>query len=153
MATFHVLSQYIWPDGGPDGLYAEQLAARLQQHGCEVRLVGGKGIYRLSGRARPEVPLIYLDHYRGRRGNLAQTRRTFGRYWDAQLSRWDRVVKIGANLAGPSHNSLVIRNWPTISFAEIPAPESKTALYLGNLGYGHDVDLFVKGCERLRDEG
>src|SRR5438876_4815672 len=223
MATFHILTQYIWPDAGPDGLYAEQLAARLHEHGCNVRLVGGKGSYRPSGREKPEVPLIRLDHYCGRRGNLAQTfieygavkrafenyigrvvrrndvvvvtsapptsvrlascirrrhahaiywlqdyypelvrgireypaplRQAFGRYWDTQLSRWDRVVKIGANLAGPLHNSLVIRNWPTLQFENAAAPESKTALYSGNLGYGHDIDLLVAACEQLREHG
>ena len=60
MATFHILTQYIWPDGGPDGILAEQLAAHLQQHGCEVRLVGGRGTYRSSGRERPKVPLTYV---------------------------------------------------------------------------------------------
>ena len=45
MATFHILTQYIWPDAAPTGLYAEHLAARLHQNGCDVRLVGGKGNY------------------------------------------------------------------------------------------------------------
>jgi hypothetical protein len=223
MPTFHILTQYIWPDGGPDGLYAEQLAARLHQRGCDVRLVGGKGSYRPSGREKPEVPLIYLDHYCGRRGNLAQTfieygavkrafenyigqavqrddvvvvtsapptsvrlascirrrrahavywlqdyypeliraireyprpfRRAFGRYWDGQLSKWHRVVKIGANLGGPLHNSVVIRNWPTLKFEKSTQPEPLTALYSGNLGYGHDISSLVAACSALRDEG
>jgi hypothetical protein len=75
---FHILSQYIWPDGGPDGILAEQLAARLQEIGHAVLLVGGKGVYRISGREKPNVPLVYVDHQRGRRGNLAQT---FAQYW------------------------------------------------------------------------
>jgi glycosyltransferase involved in cell wall biosynthesis len=223
MPTFHILSQYIWPDAGPDGLYAEQLAARLHQHGCDVCLVGGKGSYRPSGREKPELPLIHLDHYCGRRGDLAQTfieycavkrafhhyiarfvregdvavvtsappttvqlaksiqrrgaraiywlqdyypeliraireyprpfRRAFGRYWDGQLSKWNRVVKIGANLGGPLHNSVLIRNWPTLKFEESTQPEPLTALYSGNLSYGHDIGLLVAACEKLRDEG
>jgi glycosyltransferase involved in cell wall biosynthesis len=223
MATFHILTQYVWPDAAPTGLYAEHLATRLHQNGCNVRLVGGNGNYRMLERERPPVPILHLDHYRGRRGNLAQVfreyasvkrsfenyidnfvghsdvivatsappntvqlanrikrrgahaiywlqdyypelirgireypaplRRVFSRFWDHQLAQWDRVVKIGENLGGPLTNSVVIRNWPTISFDEDPKPESKTALYLGNLGYGHDIDLFVKGCERLRDDG
>ena len=223
MATFHILTQYIWPDAGPDGLYAEQLAARLHEHGCNVRLVGGKGSYRPSGREKPEVPLIHLDHYCGRRGNLAQTfieysavkrafenyigrvvrrddvvvvtsappisvrlascirrrrahaiywlqdyypeliraireyptpfRRAFSRYWDGQLSKWNCVVKIGANLGGPLHNSVVIRNWPTLKFEESTQPEPLTALYSGNLSYGHDIGLLVAACEKLRAEG
>jgi hypothetical protein len=223
MATFHILSQYIWPDAGPDGLYAEQLAARLHQHGYNVCLVGGKGSYRPSGREKPEVPLIHLDHYCGRRGNLAQTfieygavkrafenyigrtvrrddvvvvtsapptsvrlagcirrcraraiywlqdyypeliraireyprpfRRAFSRYWDGQLSKWDRVVKIAGNLGGTSHNSVVIRNWPTLKFEDSTQTEPLTALYSGNLSYGHEIGLLVAACEKLRDEG
>jgi hypothetical protein len=223
MATFHILTQYIWPDAAPTGLYAEHLATRLHQQDCDVRLVGGQGNYRTLGRDKPPVPILHLDHYQGRRGSLAQTfveyasvkrafanyidnfvrsgdvvvvtsappntvqladcikrrgatavywlqdyypelvrgiheypapfRRAFSRYWDGQLLRWDRVVKIGANLAGPSQNSIVIRNWPTLEFEETGEPEPKTALYSGNLGYGHDVDLLVAACERLRDAG
>jgi glycosyltransferase involved in cell wall biosynthesis len=223
MATFHILTQYIWPDAAPTGLYAEHLATRVHEQGWDVRLVGGNGNYRVLEREKPPVPILRLDHYRGHRGSLAQTfveyasvkgafvnyidnlvgrgdvvvatsappntiqlanrvkrrgahaiywlqdyypelirgireyprmaRMTFRQWWDRQLAQWDRVVKIGGNLGGLLTNSVVIRNWPTISFNEGAKPESKTALYLGNLGYGHDVDLFVKGCERLRDDG
>jgi hypothetical protein len=223
MATFHILTQYVWPDAAPTGLYAEHLAARLHELGSEVRLVGGNGNYRALMREKPPVSIFHLEHYRGRRGNLGQTfieyasvKRAFGRYidnvvkhgdvvivtsappnsvqlatsikrrgahaiywlqdyypelirgmheypdmlravfskwWDRQLSQWDRVVKIGANLGGSPNNSVVIRNWPTISFAESIAPEPGTAIYSGNLGYGHDVELFVAGCEQLRHEG
>lgn len=223
MARFHIFSQYIWPDGGPDGLYAEQLAVRLHEAGHEVRLIGGKGTYRRSGRSKPGVPLLYLDHYCGRRKSLAETfiqycavaqalrryigtsvkegdtvvvtsappstvhlaksikrrgaraiywlqdyypelirgiydypdylRSAFCAHWDRQLLQWDRVVKIGGNLRGPSRNSLVIRNWPTLEFGESVEPEPRTALYSGNIGYGHDIDLFVVACGRLRDEG
>jgi colanic acid biosynthesis glycosyl transferase WcaI len=223
MATFHILSQYIWPDAAPTGLYAEHLATRLHEQGCDVRLVGGQGNYRILGRNKPAVPILHLEHYQGRRGNLAQTfveytavkrafanyidkfvtpgdavvvtsappntvqlancvkrrgasaiywlqdyypelirgireypatlRRAFSRYWDRFLSQWDRVVKIGSNLAGPSENSVIIRNWPTFTFENITEPEPRTALYSGNLGYGHDVDLLVAACEELRDAG
>jgi hypothetical protein len=223
MATFHILTQYIWPDAAPTGLYAEQLATRLHEQGHDVRLVGGQGDYRSLSRKMPPVPVLHLAHYQGRRGNLRQTfveyasvtraftsyidnfvkrgdavvvtsappntvrlagcikrrgahavywlqdyypelvrgvheyptplRRAFSRYWDRCLSQWDRVVKIGANLAGPTHNSVVIRNWPTFTFEKTTALEPATALYSGNLGYGHDVDLFVAACRQLRDDG
>lgn len=219
----HILSQYIWPDGGPDGILAEQLASRLQELGHAVALVGGKGVYRISARNKPNVPLVYMNHQCGRRGNLAQTlaqywavkrafekyigervqpgdiviatsapptsvwlagairrrdaigihwlqdyypelvralcdyplylRRRFNRFWDAQLLQWDRVVKSAANLAGPASNSVIIRNWPTLTFDRNAAPESGTALYCGNLGHAHDVDLLVTACAQLRDEG
>ena len=223
MTTFHILTQYIWPDAAPTGLYAEHLATRLHERGYDVRLVGGNGSYRTLVREKPAVPILRLDHYHGRRASLVQTffeyasvkhafenyiarfvrsgdvviatsappntvqlahcikrrraraiywlqdyypelirgirdypasiRSPFRRWWDSQLSRWDKVVKISANLGGSVSNATVIRNWPTILFESAAAPESKTALYLGNLGYGHDVDLLVRACEQLRDEG
>lgn len=223
MATVHILSQYVWPDAAPTGLYAEQLATRLRKQGCDVRLVGGSGNYRSLHLDKPPVPVLHVDHYHGRRGNLAQTfieyasvkrafrnyieqfvwrgdvaivtsappntvelakcikrrgaraiywlqdyypelirgireypaccRSAFSRYWDRQLSAWDRVVKIGGNLAGPEHNAIVIRNWPTFAFENVTKPEPRTALYSGNLGYGHDIDLLVGACEKLREEG
>ena len=71
--------------------------------------------------------------------------------WDHQLTKWERVVKIGSNLGGPKRNVVVIRNWPTFTFPDLDKPEPKTALYLGNLGYGHDVGLLVRACDDLRD--
>ena len=223
MATVHILTQYIWPDAAPTGLYAEQLAVRLGESCRNVRLVGGKGGYRALVRARPEVEIVHLPHREGQRGNLLQTfaeyasvtrafedyisrfvrgddivivtsappntvglakaihrrgaraiywlqdyypelirglheyptalRRAFRHQWDRQLGRWDRVVKIGANLGGPAHNSVVIRNWPTMEMASADAPTPRTAVYSGNLGYGHDIDLLVRACEGLRDGG
>ena len=223
MATVHFLTQYIWPDAAPTGLYAEHLAGRLAQDGGNVRLVGGRGGYRALQREKPIAPIVHLDHYQGCRGNLRQTfaeyssvtrafrdyigrfvrqddvvvvtsappntvalaksirrrgarciywlqdyypelvrglheyppplRAAFRRLWDHQLAQWDRVVKIGANLGGPSHNSIVIRNWPTIAFQGSVAPQPRTAIYSGNLGYGHDVGLLVAACEKLREEG
>jgi hypothetical protein len=223
MATFHILTQYIWPDSAPTGLYAEHLAIRLYEQGCDVRLVGGQGNYRPLGRDKPPVSVLHLTHYHGKRGNLAQTfmeyasiKRAFERYidnvvqrddvvvvtsappttvqlascikhrdargiywlqdyypelirgirdypgplrsafrtwWDRQLSQWDRIVKIGANLAGPIQNSVVIRNWPTFTFEGAVPCELGTALYSGNLGYGHDVQALVDTCGQLRRDG
>lgn len=223
MATVHILTQYVWPDAAPTGLYAEDLASRLQDEGWDVRLVGGQGGYRTLHRPKPEVTICHLPHYEGKRGNLATTfqeyrsvtaafrdyiercvraddvvivtsappntvnlaetvksrgaravywlqdyypelirglheyprwmRRCFGAHWDRQLARWDKVVKIGANLGGPELNSVVIRNWPTMKLDRSVAPEPKTALYSGNFGYGHDVGRFVAACEKLRYEG
>jgi hypothetical protein len=223
MPKIHILSQYIWPDGGPDGILAEQLALRLQENFVEVQLVGGSGTYRVSGRPKPDLPILHLDHFRGRRGNLVETvaqyravarafrdyigksvregdvvivtsappttvslamsikrrsahaiywmqdyypelaraiydyprflRAALGGYWDHHLSRWDRVVKSAANLGRSLPNEIVIRNWPTLDFTDRPQPEPRTALYSGNLGRAHDVDLFVRQCEQLRDAG
>jgi hypothetical protein len=223
MPKYHILTQYVWPDAAPTGLYAEHLAMRLHQLGHDVRLVGGQGSYRTLHRDKPPVPILHLEHYQGRRGRLGETlieyravkrgfaiyiddfvkrddivvvtsappntvelassikrrdaraiywlqdyypelirgireypgvlRRALRRYWDWNLLQWDRVVKIGSNLGGPSRNSTVIRNWPTLSFESAFPPEPRTALYSGNLGYGHDVGLFVQACEQLRDAG
>jgi glycosyltransferase involved in cell wall biosynthesis len=220
MPAIHILSQYIWPDGGPDGILAEQLALRAQQSGFDVRLVGGTGVYRQSGRAKPDLSILHLNHYRGRRGNFAETiaqyhavKRAFRDYitrfvraddvvivtsappttvtlakaikqrgahaiywlqdyypelaraicdypfrgalcgwWDLRLRQWDRVVKSAANLGRSLPNERVIRNWPTLEFDEITPPKPRTALYSGNLGRAHDVDLFVRQCEQLRDD-
>jgi len=223
MATVHILTQYVWPDAAPTGLYAEQLAARLEQDGRDVRLVGGRGGYRELQRKRPVARITHLNHYRGSRGNLRQSfteyasvtrafcdyigrfvrhddvvvvtsappntvtlaqairrrgarsiywlqyyypelvrglyeypvplRAVFRRFWDHHLGRWDRIVKIGSNLGGPTRNAVVIRNWPTMSFDRPTAPEPRTALYSGNLGYGHDIELLVHACGKLRTAG
>jgi glycosyltransferase involved in cell wall biosynthesis len=223
MATFHILTQYIWPDAAPTGLYAEQLALRLQGEGCEVFLIGGNGEYRSSRREKPPILIRHLEHYRGRRGRVAESlreyasisraferyiderveegdivictsappntvrlapsikrrracavywlqdyypelvrgvhdyprplRTAFRKWWDRRLAQWDRVVKIGGNLGGDLPNAIVIRNWPTMSLERDFQSKPRTALYVGNLGYGHDVDLLIRGCARLRDEG
>ncbi len=224
MSTIHLLTQYIWPDAAPTGLYAEHLAARLEQGGAIVRLVGGRGGYRSLRRPRPVEHIIHLDHYQGRRGNLRQTfaeyasvarafrdyigrfvrqddiaivtsappntvrlaeairqrgaygvywlqdyypelvrglhdyprvmRAAFRHYWDHYLAQWKRVVKSAANLGGPSHNAVVIRNWPTMDMGgPSNQPEPFTALYSGNLGYGHDIELLVEACAKLRASG
>ena len=223
MATIHLLTQYVWPDAAPTGLYAEHLAARLEEEGADVRLIGGQGDYRALKRDKPVERILHLPHFHGRRGSIPQTfveyasvarafrhyiersvrpddvvvvtsappntvglapairrrgahsvywlqdyypelvrglheypaglRKAFRSYWDLQLARWDRVVKIGANLGGPSRNCVVIRNWPTLLFESSTAPEPRTAIYSGNLGYGHDLNSLVAACEKLRADG
>jgi hypothetical protein len=63
------------------------------------------------------------------------------------------VVKISGNLAYDGGNASVIRNWPTLSTINKAARAGKSALYTGNLGYGHDVGSFVRTCDELRTEG
>jgi len=103
MATFHILTQYVWPDAAPTGLYAEHLATRLLQNGCDVRLVGGKGNYRALGRDKPPVAILHLEHYCGRRGSLAQTfieyasvKGAFANYIDNVVGHGDVVVATSA---------------------------------------------------------
>ena len=74
MATVHLLTQDIWPYAAPTGLYAEQLAAWLEEQGADVEgSVGGRGGYRALPRPQPIAGIVHLDHYQGRRGNLRQT--------------------------------------------------------------------------------
>jgi len=137
MATFHILSQYIWPDGGPDGILAEQLATRLYERGCAVRLVGGSGTYRRSGRSKPDVPILHLDHYRGRRSSLLQTfiqycavRRAFDHYIGDSVKAGDVVI---VTSAPPSSVSLALsikrRGARAIYWLQDYYPELARAIY------------------------
>jgi colanic acid biosynthesis glycosyl transferase WcaI len=222
-ATVHVLSQYLWPDDAPTGIYAEQLADSVAEAGALVRLVGGQGSYRPGRRVAPRAPISRLTHFEGRRGALASTareyesvREAFGAYirgqvaandvvvmtsappttlflhraiearraigvywlqdyypqliravwnapgilrrfldslWRRELGQWPHVVKAAGNLAYSGPNASVIRNWNTLELGE-PAPaRPRTALYSGNLGWGHDLAAFLELCRRLRDDG
>lgn len=219
----HVLSQYLWPDDAPTGIYAEQLADALAASGVRVRLVGGTGRYRSGERPAPASPIERVDHYNGLRGNLFSTAREYSsvsralgkhiedavrrgdvvivssappttvglcrtvherggiavywlldfypqlvrgvwdpplfltevasRWYRRRLGAWDHVVKAAGNLDYQGPNSRVIRNWPTVDLGE-PLPfKPRTALYSGNLGYGHHLPSFIALCEELRREG
>lgn len=219
----YILNQFLWPDGAPTALYAEQLADRLSSCGHIVRLVGGHGIYRPTGRPPPCTPIERIAHHSGARHRLwsaaaeylsvvrgfkeylearlapgdvviatsappttlglwrtirrcdatsvywlqdyypellrtlmpipARMRRAMRRVYDGQLLRWDRVVKIASTLGYRGSNSTTIRNWPTMEFPDHLSPKEKTALYAGNLGYGHHIPSLVRACEQLRDQG
>lgn len=221
--TIHLLSQYLWPDDAPTGIYVEQLADALVELGAEVRMVGGKGRYREGQRKPPRAPIHRIAHYEGKRGNLVQTaieyeavRRAFAQYidehvhardvvvitsappttlflyralrargavgvywlqdyypqlirgvldapapvrallaafWERELAAWPCVVKAAANLGYYGANTTVIRNWQTLDLGEPAAFVPRTALYSGNLGYGHDMSRFIALCEQLRAEG
>lgn len=222
-ATVHVLSQYLWPDDAPTGIYAEQLADDLAQAGVAVRLVGGRGSYRVGLRAAPRTAIRRVAHFEGRRGHLLSSareyesvreafaayvrhdvrgndvviitsappttlflhrvvrsrgavgvywlqdyypqlirgvwegpgflRRTLERLWRRELGAWPHVVKSAGNLGYSGPNAVVIRNWNTLDLGH-PSPVCPgTALYSGNLGWGHDLDAFLELCRSLRDTG
>ena len=219
----HILSQYLWPDDAPTGIYAEQLADTLSSAGITVRLIGGTGTYRVGERPPPATSIERVAHREGKRGRLLSTafeyesvrrafaseiarsvspsdvvvvtsappttiglirqirrsgargvywlqdfypelirgvvdvplalRRRFSAAWRARLAEWDYVVKAAGNLGYHGANALVIRNWPTVDLGE-PRPFCPgTALYSGNLGWGHHLPTFLALCEKLRREG
>lgn len=221
--TLHILTQFLWPDDAPTGIYAEQVADSLLLQGYRVVLVAGSGTYRVGRRPPPRTPILQIPTFQGRRGHLASTareywsvRRSFMGYitnnvspgdvvvmssappttlflhelirakqavgiywlqdyypqlirglweppvwglkrlessWWKALASWDFVVKAAANLGYEGPNARVIRNWNTIE-PGVPRPvEPRTALYSGNLGYGHNIHAFVQLCERLRQDG
>ena len=95
----HILSQYIWPDGAPTAIYADQLAQALCRKGLPTVLVGGEGTYREFHRGRPEVPISRVKHYRGARGRLMcsyfeyhSITRSFKRYIERHVRQHDLVV-------------------------------------------------------------
>jgi hypothetical protein len=221
-ATVHVLSQYLWPDDAPTGIYAEQLADSLAGSGAGVRLVGGQGSYRQGRRDAPRTPISRVAHFEGRRGRLLSTareyesvreafggyvrrevhaddivvitsappttlflhrvirsrgavgvywlqdyypqlirgvwdapgliRRALDRLWTRQLRAWPHVVKAAGNLGYSGPNAVVIRNWNTLELGEAAPARPRTALYSGNLGWGHDIAAFVELCQSLRDK-
>jgi hypothetical protein len=111
-SRIHILSQFIWPDGAPTAIYAEQLADALHRAGYPTTLVGGQGRYRRAFRRRPQALLVHLNHYCGVRSNLFTTafeycsiRRHFKQYIKTKVNCGDIVVVTTAppntiNLAG-----------------------------------------------------
>jgi hypothetical protein len=73
--------------------------------------------------------------------------------WTRALGSWDRVIKSAANLGYDGSNALVFRNWNTLDLGSPMPTKPRTALYSGNLGYGHDLRAFLALCAELRDEG
>jgi hypothetical protein len=75
------------------------------------------------------------------------------RLWDRHLSRWDRVVKAAGNIRCPVERAVVIRNWNTLDLGSPRPARPRTALYSGNLGWGHHLPSFLSLCRQLVDEG
>jgi hypothetical protein len=77
----------------------------------------------------------------------------FARFWTAELSRWPHLVKAAGNLGYHGPNASVIRNWNTVELGATALFRPKTALYSGNLGYGHHLPSFLAVCRDLRSQG
>ena len=50
-------------------------------------------------------------------------------------------------------DAIVIRNWNTVELGDPQPARPRTALYSGNLGWGHHIPSFLALCRRLVDEG
>jgi len=111
----------------------------------DIRARGARAVYWLQD-FYPELLRGVLDPPRPVRALLAGAFRR-------ALIGWDAVVKIAENLAYEAPNARVIRNWPTLDLGAPRPAVPKTALYSGNLGYGHHVGRFVARCRELVDAG
>jgi hypothetical protein len=99
----HVLSQFLWPDDAPTGIYSENLADAVTAAGWPAVLVGGTGRYRGGGRPEPRTPIRRVLHFEGRRSSLLSTareyvsvKRAFARYVAECVEPGDVVVVTSA---------------------------------------------------------
>ncbi len=79
--------------------------------------------------------------------------RSLRRLWDRHLAGWDHVVKAAGNIRCPGERAVLIRNWNTLDLGAPRPAQSRTALYSGNLGWGHHLPSFLELCRQLVDEG
>jgi hypothetical protein len=108
--------------------------------------------------ARGALGLYWLQDYypqliRGVWDPPRWLRRQLGAFWTRELRAWPRVVKAAGNLGYTGSNALVIRNWNTVELGEPEPARARTALYSGNLGWGHDIASFLDLCQTLRARG
>ncbi len=73
--------------------------------------------------------------------------------WGRHLSAWDHVVKAAGNIRCPVEHAAVIRNWNTLDLGAARPARPRTALYSGNLGWGHHLPSFLELCRELAGEG
>jgi hypothetical protein len=110
-----------------------------------IRSQGAVGVYWLQD--------YYPQLIRGVWDAPGWMRRRLDRLWRRELATWPHVVKAAGNLAYSGSNASVIRNWNTLELGEPVAFRPRTALYSGNLGWGHDLAAFLELCRKLRDDG
>jgi hypothetical protein len=73
LPRIHILTQYLWPDSAPCGIYAESLADHLGEAGLDTLLLCSSGNYRKTARPAPATPIISLASYPPRRGSFLST--------------------------------------------------------------------------------
>lgn len=79
--------------------------------------------------------------------------RPLQRLWDRHLARWDHVVKAAGNIRCPVADAVIIRNWNTLDLGTPRPARPRTALYSGNLGWGHHLPSFLALCRELVNDG
>ncbi len=109
-------------------------------------------------RARGAIGVYWLHDYypqliRGVWDAPAALLHPLRRVWDRHLSMWDRVVKAAGNIRCPVERTAVIRNWNTLDLGAPRPARPRTALYSGNLGWGHHLPSFLELCRQLASEG
>ena len=117
MGRIHFLTQFIWPDDAPTGIYAEQVAQALHDESRDVVLVGGQGSYRPeTQRPQPTMPCRRVAHYAGPRHSLmARVReyrsvhRAFLDYIRTTVNRGDVVIMTSAPPKSLTLHSVVRR--------------------------------------------
>jgi hypothetical protein len=100
MGKIHIINQYVYPDGSPVCLIAEQVANYLySEKGAEVVMVGGAGEYRPSTREKPSVPLVSIQTKSFKRDTTIQILleyfvvfRAFWKYIRNEVKEGDTVV-------------------------------------------------------------
>ena len=102
-AKVWILSQFVWPDDAPTGIYAEQLADSVNLAGTPATLVSGRGDYRPGKREPPHSPIERLSHKIGGRQNLVRiaaeyrdVNRAFAAFLGSHIGRGDIVVVTSA---------------------------------------------------------
>lgn len=99
MKKIHIINQYVYPDGSPVCLVAEQVGDYLFSNGHNVVVVGGGGEYRPSARQKPKVPLISIKTETYKRDTTIQILReyfavfrAFWKYVRNEVKEGDAVV-------------------------------------------------------------
>lgn len=78
MGQIHILTQFVWPDDAPTGIYAEDVAQALHDQALPVVVVGGRGTYRSqTQRPAPTVASHRVAHYAGSRHSLVSKAREY----------------------------------------------------------------------------
>lgn len=109
------------------------------------------------GRRKVKTVFWLFDYFPGYLFPLNLPKFLYGilrRGWDRELAKYDSVIKIAGNLGYFGRNAVVHRLWPMIPITpDTTHTPKKKALYMGNLGMGHDVSAVIEEFRKLRDEG